>query len=194
MIAEREQSAAWWVNLLIPGGGLITIGRVWLGLIIALLFALLANCALAFSLLFPDDVPAWAGGLATGLAGGTYLGAQLRFAQTVRSRRRETATAHRRQALQAARACLAAGQYGQAWEAIRPLAAQADRDLLVAYRVAQVLTAKRDVNAALDAWHLVRRLDRHHIYREQIVSNERTLNRLAQSSLSPDVPFGSRDA
>ncbi len=194
MIAEREQSAAWWVNLLIPGGGLMMIGRVWLGLIIALLFALLANCALAFSLLFPDDVPSWAGGLTTGLAGGTYLGAQLRFAQTVRSRHREAATAHRRQALEAARACLAAGQYGQAWEAIRPLAAQADRDLLVAYRVAQVLTAKQDVNAALDAWHLVRRLDRHHIYREQIVSNERTLNRLAQSSLSPDVPFGSRDA
>jgi len=194
VIAEREQSAAWWVNLLIPGGGLMMIGRVWLGLIIALLFALLANCALAFSLLFPDDVPSWAGGLTTGLAGGTYLGAQLRFAQTVRSRHREAATAHRRQALEAARACLAAGQYGQAWEAIRPLAAQADRDLLVAYRVAQVLTAKQDVNAALDAWHLVRRLDRHHIYREQIVSNERTLNRLAQSSLSPDVPFGSRDA
>lgn len=194
MIAEREQSAAWWINLLIPGGGLITIGRVWLGLIIALLFALLANCALAFSLLFPDDVPSWAGGLTTGLAGGTYLGAQLRFAQTVRSRHREAATAHRRQALEAARACLTAGQYHQAWEAIRPLAAQADRDLLVAYRVAQVLTAKQDVNAALDAWHLVRRLDRHHIYREQIVSNERTLNRLAQSSLSPDVPFGSRDA
>ena len=194
MIAEREQSAAWWINLLIPGGGLMMIGRVWLGLIIALLFALLANCALAFSLLFPDDVPSWAGGLTTGLAGGTYLGAQLRFAQTVRSRHREAATAHRRQALEAARACLAAGQYGQAWEAIRPLAAQADRDLLVAYRVAQVLTAKQDVNAALDAWHLVRRLDRHHIYREQIVSNERTLNRLAQSSLSPDVPFGSRDA
>lgn len=194
MIAEREQSAAWWVNLLIPGGGLMMIGRVWLGLIIALLFALLANCALAFSLLFPDDVPSWAGGLTTGLAGGTYLGAQLRFAQTVRSRHREAATAHRRQALEAVRACMAAGQYGQAWEAIRPLAAQADRDLLVAYRVAQVLTAKQDVNAALDAWHLVRRLDRHHIYREQIVSNERTLNRLAQSSLSPDVPFGSRDA
>ena len=194
MIAEREQSAAWWINLLIPGGGLMMIGRVWFGLVIALLFGLVANCALAFSLLFPDDVPSWAGGLTTGLAGGTYLGAQLRFAQTVRSRHREAAIAHRRQALEAARACLAAGQYGQAWEAIRPLAAQAERDLLVAYRVAQVLTAKQDVNAALDAWHLVRRLDCHHIYREQIASNERTLNRLAQSSLSPDVPFGSRDA
>ena len=194
MTAEREQSTAWWVNLLIPGGGLVMIGRVWFGLVIVLLFTLLANCALAFSLLFPDDVPRWAGGLATGLAGGTYLGAQLRFAQTVRSRYQAAMTARRRQALEAVRTCLAAGQYDQAWDAIRPLAAQADRDLLVAYRLAQVLTAKQDVDAARNAWQLVRALDRHHIYREQILSSERTLNRLTRPSLPSDVPFGSHDA
>jgi hypothetical protein len=194
VIAEREQSAARWVNLLIPGGGLMMIGRVWFGLVIALLFTLCANCALAFSLLFPDDVPSWAGGLATGLAGGTYLGAQLRFAQTVRSRRHGAANTRRRQALEATRACLAAGRYDQAWEAIRPLAAQAERDLLVAYRVAQVLTAKQDVDAALGAWQLVRRLDRHHVYREQIRSSERALSRVAQPALSPEAPFGRGDA
>ena len=109
-------------------------------------------------------------------------------------RRHGAANTRRRQALEATRACLAAGRYDQAWEAIRPLAAQAERDLLVAYRVAQVLTAKQDVDAALGAWQLVRRLDRHHICREQIRSSERALSRVAQPALSPEAPFGRGDA
>jgi hypothetical protein len=191
---QREESAARWLNLLIPGGGLIMVGHVWLGLVVAAAFTACANSALAMGLLFPDDLPAWVGGLSIGVAGGTYLGAQLRLAQTVRSRRRDAATARRRRALEAARVHLAGGEYEQAWEAIRTLAEQADRDLLLAYRVAQVLTAKKDVDEALRAWHLVRSLDRHHVYREQILTNERALRRLAQGSVLPNASLGRSDA
>jgi hypothetical protein len=175
MSTARPTSLALVVNLVIPGGGLIAIGSEALGVLIATLFTLTANFAIVSSFLLPDEVsPTWRG-LSIGLAIGTYLGAQVRYAQTVRDQRKQAAAKLRRAILTDVRAALSAGCADDAWRAIQPLMEQAERDLVVAYRVAQVLTAREDVRGALRAWQRVRRLDRHRVYGQQIRQNERVL-------------------
>lgn len=175
MSRDREQTFARWINLLVPGGGLIAIRDVWTGVVVALLFTLSANAAIAARLLIPDEFSPWLAGLCIGVAGGTYIGAQFRLAHTVREQRREAALRQRRAALAAVCDRLERGDGEAALEALEPLRSAAEQDLLVAYRLAQVLTMKRDVSAALEAWQQVRVLDRHHVYRRQIANGTRVL-------------------
>lgn len=68
---------SWLLNLLIPGTGLILRRREWLGFLIALMFAICANFAIAGFLIAPVAFPAWIVWLAVVLAIGIWLGAQL---------------------------------------------------------------------------------------------------------------------
>ena len=175
-------------NLVVPGGGLVLMGAEASGVAIALLFTGAASIALAASLLFPDDLaPSWRG-LAIGVALGTYLGAQLRFAQTVRQQRQGAVEARRETALRGARQALRSGRIDDAWEQLQPVLDQANDDLPLAYCVAQVLTARGDQVAAQAAWRRVRRLDRHGIYRREIVEAEQTLSHLPEAADRPRPP------
>lgn len=175
MSAGKALTFARIVNLLIPGGGLILVGSTASGMLVALLFTAAANLGLAAILLFPDDVsPTWRG-LGLGVAIGTYFGAQLRYAQSVRDQRRRSAAELRQIALRDVYTALREGRVEEAWRALQPLAEQAEDDLVLAYRLAQVLTARGDGPEALAAWRRVRRLDRHRIYRQEVAENERAL-------------------
>lgn len=174
----RSTTLAVIVNLLIPGAGIILLGWIWVGLIVGLVFVLCANYALWATLLIPDEFSAWMRGLGIGLAGGTYFGAQLRLAWTVRRQQQQRYAALRRAALAAVQTCLRRGDYTAAVAAIRPIRQQADRDLLIAYRWAQVATGMRDVEAAWAAWRRVRALDPHRIYRDEIRANQEALARV----------------
>lgn len=176
------------VNLVIPGGGLILIGHEPLGVLIAILFTIATCYALAGTLLFPDDTSAIWRGLGIGVAIGTYLGAQIRYAQTVRHQADQAFGDLRRSALGDARSALHQGRSDDAWEALRPLLPQAETDLLIAYRVAQVLTARGDGLAALHAWRRVGRLDRHRIYRQEVCENEQALSRQVRAIGDQSVP------
>jgi hypothetical protein len=176
MSAGNNATSAQLVNLVIPGGGLILIGSETIGVLVALLFTAAANFAIAALLLIPDDVPRTWCGLSVGVAIGTYLGAQIRYAQTVRHQRAGADQALRRAALRDARCALMAGRVEDAWRALQPLVGQAESDLVVAYRLAQVLTARGSGAAALAAWRRVRRLDRHRVYRQEVADNERALS------------------
>lgn len=171
----RTERWAALLNLLLPGGGLILIGMIVRGFIVGCAFVLCVNFAIVTVLLMPDDFPWWVPPLALGLAGGGYVGAQLRLAQSVRDSRRRAQADRRRACLHNAQEELARGRPLAALEALAPLADQAARDLLVALRMAQALTAAGDVPAARAAWRQVRRLDRHGIYREQARDHERQL-------------------
>ncbi len=166
------------VNLVIPGGGLVLRGAVVAGVMIGVVFALCANLALWATLLIPDDFSPWKSGLAIGLAGGTYVGAQIRLRYTVRRQEREAGAGQRRAALEAVRQHLERKDYAAAWEAIRPVLGCVESDLLVARRCAQILSGLNKIEAAWEAWGRVRRLDRHQIYREETRSNEQMLERL----------------
>ena len=166
------------VNLLVPGAGLILAGATWVGLATGLVFIACVNAALWLALLIPDEVSRWSQALAIGLAGGAYLGAQVRLAQYVRSRERSQQAAQRRDALSAARTHLRMGDPAAALAALEPLRERAEHDLLVAFRTAQACTGMQDAEAARAAWKRVRELDRHHIYRDQAREGEEAIDRL----------------
>jgi hypothetical protein len=94
-ISQRQAYWSPWINLVVPGSGLILIGWPWVGWLIGLMFVLSLNVALATTLLIPDEYPGWIGGLAIGLSGGTWLGAQLRLRQCLNTRQLTLSEAHR---------------------------------------------------------------------------------------------------
>ncbi len=183
-------------NLLVPGSGLILLGDVLTGLVFCLLLTIVANLCLAGWLLIPDEVPPPWRITALIVAAGTYALAQLRCAHRLRRERQQREVLRRREVLAAVQQLLIQDQPARAWELLQPLAGLAEDDLLVAWRVAQVLTAKRDVEAALAAWQRLRRLDRHHLYRTEREHSERLLRRWAAqlpgpaSAASQEAGFG----
>ena len=172
VLETRAGRWAAWVNLLLPGSGLILLGAVASGLLAGLLFVACANFAIAAVLLFPDDFSGTAQALGIGLAGGAYVGSQVRVMAQVRRLRVEATAARRRRALWAAKDCLARGEAARAIEALRPLVEADAQDLLVSYQWAQALTAVGEVTRARDAWQQVKRLDQHGIYKRHIPEPE----------------------
>ena len=148
-----------WINLIIPGGGMILLGYEVLGLLVALLFTVAGSFALLATLLVPDDVSPTMRGLSIGIALGTYIGAQIRHAQTMRDRTEKELDALRRTTLQEVRRALLENQPEIAWERLQPIMLRVEEDLAIAYRAAQVLTARGDGYAAVSAWRRVKRLD-----------------------------------
>jgi hypothetical protein len=64
------------LNLLMPGAGLIALGRLWTGLLAAVLYTICAGAAIVGSLLAPASVPVALTIGGGGLAGATWLLAQ----------------------------------------------------------------------------------------------------------------------
>lgn len=165
------------VNLLLPGGGLILIGAIGSGFAVGLAFAACANLALVATFLIPDDFTRGTHALIVGVAGGCYVGAQIRYAQAVRSVRRDARAKLRRDALRRSGALLAEGRSEQALELLYALSEACPGDLLVTYRLAQVLTDAGHKRAARIAWRRLLVLDRHGVYRIKIAQYERELGR-----------------
>ena len=177
-----QTNAAALLNLVVPGLGIILVGPVWSGLLVGVLFAACANFALWATLLIPDEFSPWIRGLGIGIAGGTYLGAQLRLAQAVRERQRQQQAQGRRTALAAVRECLQRNDYLGALRAITPVRDSGTHDLLVAHRVAQILTGLKRPDAALAAWQRLRELDHHGIYSAEARASMQVLARLRDRS------------
>jgi hypothetical protein len=168
-------TAQWasFVNLLLPGGGLILIGATGSGIIVGIVFAVAINLALIATFLVPDDFSRNTHALVVGVAGGCYLGAQLRYAQALRNSQRAAQAALRRETLQRAQALLAEQQTEDALKLLYALSEICPGDLLVTYRLAQVLTSAGHKRAARVAWRRLATLDRHGIYRVKIAEYER---------------------
>ncbi len=164
-----------WINLLLPGAGLVLCGATMAGLVVGVVFAVSANIALVATLLFPDDFGPGPRALAIGVAGGVYLGGQIRYAQTVRGLQRAAAVRERRERLGRTQRLLASGDVAGALQAIAPLTEANPDDLVAAYRLAQVLMAAGNGHAARVAWKRVKQLDRHRLYAQQVAEAEQHL-------------------
>lgn len=163
------------LSLLLPGAGTILAGRPWIGLIVGVVFAAAANLAVVAILILPDHFGGTIQGLIVGVAGGCYVGAQLRVGRDLREQRQRAARATRDAALETATQALQEGHILAALEALEPISDLAEKDLIVAHRLAQALTAAGEVGPALDAWGAVRALDRHRLYRDERLAAEATL-------------------
>lgn len=57
--------SAWLLNLILPGAGLILARREWLGFLLAIVFGICGNVALAGWFIAPMAFPSWLTGIAT---------------------------------------------------------------------------------------------------------------------------------
>ena len=165
--SQNAPAVRWatWLNLVLPGGGLVLVGAWASGVLGWLLWAVSLNLAIASTLLFPDDFAPRARALIIGVAAASYVAAQLRMAQAARRLRYEAALAERRAVLQGAGARREDGDAAGAVALLQSLAQEFPRDLLVLYRLAEALGAAGDVHGAADAQRRLRAVDRHGIYR-----------------------------
>jgi hypothetical protein len=177
---------SWPLNVVVPGTGLILHGASLLGVALGLLYLALLNATVAGLVLFPDDLTGWTQVLPV-LTVAVWGLSQYALALSGRRRQSRARASLRRAALARARERLGQGAPDEALAALDPIANLAASDLTVAYRFAQARMAMRDLAAAEQAWALVRKLDRHGIYRSERERCEQMV-RLAQQSSARGVP------
>ena len=68
---------SWLLNVILPGAGLILARREWLGFLLAIVFGICGNVALAGWLIAPAAIPPWLAGLATIMALLSWIVAQV---------------------------------------------------------------------------------------------------------------------
>ncbi|MBL8880970.1 MAG: hypothetical protein JNG88_17790 [Phycisphaerales bacterium] len=177
MIAERTLTLARRVNWWLPGVGLIIAHRMWLGLAIAVLFTLLANFMIWGALVVPESMPRTLLAVAGALLIAIYGGAQFLLARDLHLRQAAAARIERARALRELQQHVASGEIEQALACVDQLHSHAEGDLLVAFHIAQTLTAAEDAPRGIEAWLRVRRLDAQAIYRREADAAEAQLRR-----------------
>ena len=162
-----RQTSAIVVNLAVPGGGLIILRREWLGLAIALLFALFGQIAIFGWLIVPLDVPGWMTWTATISAAAIWIAAQW----LAIARRRLLATpelAAEVADLEArARAAMAREDWEEARRSLIVATRLDDENVALAAMRAELMTCCGETRRARRVWKRVMALDRDGQYRDQ---------------------------
>jgi len=78
-MAALREALSWFLNLILPGAGLILRRREWLGFFLAIVFGIWGNIVLAGWLIAPAAIPAWLTDLAFLFAVLTWITAQFLF-------------------------------------------------------------------------------------------------------------------
>ncbi len=154
-------------NLLIPGSGLILARREWSGLLLALLYGLFAQAALAGHFLAPAGIPRWLTIAATIAAALVWIAAQIVLARRIRWLKspearsqfdalvNESREAAARNDLETARASLAG-------------ALDIDDEHLDANAEFARLLMRMNPRAARKIWRRVAALDRNHRFADEL--------------------------
>lgn len=163
----------WIANVIIPGAGLIIRRREWLGLLLALLFSICANVAVAGFLIAPESMPAWAPWTAATLTALTWTFAQFLCAWQARSMRE----AARRIAalLETSRGAISLGDMDAARKAILSAASIDEEDVELNVLWAQVSQRSGDLHEARYRWRRVIQLDVRRRYREEALTAMSTI-------------------
>jgi hypothetical protein len=156
-------------NLVVPGSGLIVLRREWLGLALAVLFALLAEVALAGALIVPATIPVSLTTLSFSAAVLVWIGAQWRLLVRLRAAygpavERELASLRERAA-----AALAKRDYVDARDILSVALTINDEDVACNVQWAELMTLMGRFPQARRAWRRVLRLDRDDTHRRTAV-------------------------
>ncbi len=155
---RRSWVSAFLVNLVIPGTGLIWARREWFGVLLALLFGICAQLALAAIFFAPAAVPDSFATFAAVAAGVVWLVAQLALARRVRWLTSDDARARFDLLLGDARRARDAGDIETARLAYRGALDINDEDLTANLEYARLIDSTDPV-AARRAWRRVHDLD-----------------------------------
>jgi hypothetical protein len=150
-----RKSIAPWVNLAVPGAGLILLRREWLGFALAMLFCLCAQIALWGLLIVPASIPGWITTAAFAGVGLVWIAAQ--YSLLVRRRRAFGKGVDReiQRLCQLAEEAVAQAEYERAEELILVALTLNDEDPGVNVLWAQLMTARGRFRQARRAWHRV---------------------------------------
>lgn len=162
-------------NIIVPGTGFIVLQREWLGVSIALVFAMLATVGLWSVFITPASVPDWLAASSLAGAAACWLLAQ-HVLRTPLRRFRDPAvlrevTRLREQAAERA----AGGDYAGADELLNVALTLDDEDVETNLQLAELLTIVGRFGPARRAWLRVGRLDREGAYRRHVAEALRRL-------------------
>ena len=155
-----RRSIAPWLNIIVPGAGLILLRREWLGLVLAMLFCLFAQIGLWGLFIVPASIPGWITAGALAGAGLTWIGAQ--YTLVIRLRRAfGPGTAREVERLcRLAEEAIAAADYTKAEELLLVAMTLNDEAPRVNVHWAQLMTAMGRFRHARQAWNRVVQLSR----------------------------------
>lgn len=165
------------MNVIVPGTGLMMLGRAWLGLALAVWFALAAEVAIAGLLIAPAVVQrwsAWAGGgfalAAWGVAQGLLI-SRIRFLLDP-ALPRELVILRR-----LAQGCLVHGKWKTARSALLLALSIDDGDAETRLLWARLMTETSGGRRARTAWRAAARFDREHRFNAEIAAALEHFNR-----------------
>jgi hypothetical protein len=158
-------------NLLVPGTGLVVLGRPWVGVCLAGLFLLGAELGILGLLVTPTSLPQVLSVAALGAAAGIWLAGQILLAARIRFLRgpglpRELAILHR-----LAQRAISRSDFGTAQAAIGVALSMDDSDVHSHVLRARILSLTGPRAKAQRAWLLARRLDVGNQHSEEIGSH-----------------------
>jgi hypothetical protein len=168
MPAVRRFWLAILMNLLVPGTGLIALGRVWLGLAVALWFGLGAEVAICGSVLAPMSLPRWVTLTGGGLALAAWLAGQGLLIGRIRLLRDPNLPAELQALRDLAEKALARGEFAAAQSPLRVALSIDDADVPTRVLWARLLTQTGRTARARRAWLEAQQLDIQQRYSAEI--------------------------
>ena len=164
-----RSQAAIWVNVLIPGAGLIVLRREWLGSAVALLFGMLAGSGIWGCLISPASAGTWTVALTLTGAALIWLGGQILLHRQLAVFNDPSLALEVERLRQQAADSAGAGNYTEALSMLRLALSLNDEDLDTLVQQADLLTTLGRFREARRAWRQVEQLDRRQRYRRRIV-------------------------
>jgi len=160
-MASEKARRTWALVLsaIAPGTGLVLLRREWLGLAIALLFALVAQLALWGLFIVPDVIPQWLSVCSALIAGAVWLGGWPLVLARIRNVLGPEATSGFSLLCQRARDALEQRQFAQARDLLRLAFSINDEDIEVHYLMARLMTVVGNRREATKAWERVLKLN-----------------------------------
>lgn len=145
------------INLFIPGAGLILRRREWVGFLLALLFGLATNAAIAGYLIAPEAIPFWLSTVATVIAVLTWVLSQVLL------QRQDTLLTQQFEALasllELSRSAMDRGDFESAGQSLSNAMEIDDEHVEANVLLARYCVHIGDREQARKVWHRVRKLD-----------------------------------
>lgn len=158
------------MNVLVPGTGLMALGRPWLGLALAIWFGLGSEIALIGLLLAPASIPTGLVVVAAGLAVIAWLIAQGLLVSRIRFLRDPNLAEELAGLQRLAETALARGDHRAARSALAVALAIDDSEIHTRVLWAKLMEAMGKASRARQAWRDVARLDEEGEFAQQVAS------------------------
>lgn len=155
----RRYLPALTLNVLVPGTGLMLLGRAWLGLSLAMWYGLAAEAFLGAWLIAPAVVPGWLLPVAAALAGLAWLAGQVLLIRRIAFLRDPKLAEEMALIRKTVEDALAAGDHRAARTALRVALSVDDADIASRVLYARLMTATCGGRRARQAWQGAARLD-----------------------------------